>query len=301
MRRIFLAYVVIVISCHTINAQNEKPVINFDWWRELVEWDGVTHWSQYYTFSPGRMGPNALPVPELLNGRIDNRNFVGLGGQAHFSKGDNTQNFTLYFNYNLMEDVVSIRVFLVPIEIFQMSHAVKEERKVYFEYYDVNHAVGDFYVDTNIQLLREDKSPLDAALRIGIKTASSGLLNPARFTDSPGYYFDVSFGRTLFESNGIEMKAYGMGGFYCWQTNVPGRPQNDALMYGLGYDIKIGSYTLSNHLTGFHGWHENGDSPLVARLNLEKRFNKTFAQLNCQKGFRDFRYKSIEAKIGYLF
>jgi hypothetical protein len=300
MGKYFFIVVFISFGYHQLNAQNEEPVIDIDWWRKLVNWDGVTHWNKYYTYSARMMGPNALPVPEMMNGKIDKRNYIGLGGQTHFSDGDNTQNLTMRFNYNF-KDVVSVGLFLVPVEFFQMSHQMKEERKVYYEYYHVNSAVGDLYVNTNIQLVTEETFYFDAALRIGLKTASSGLLTPARFTDAPGYYFDVSMGKSLNAGSDIGIKFYGLAGIYVWQTNEDGRPQNDAFLYGLGYDIEYNSIKLSNHLTGYHGYMNNGDSPLVLRFNLQKDYQRFFTQFNYQYGFRDFNYSSYEARIGYKF
>ena len=39
----------------------------FDWWKNLVHWDGTTYWWKYLTMSPKYFGPNAIPVPAINN------------------------------------------------------------------------------------------------------------------------------------------------------------------------------------------------------------------------------------------
>lgn len=62
-----------------------------DQWRQLVNWDGVSHWSKYMRTFPAYQGPNSLPVPRLGNGSIDSNFTVSATGAFHFSKGDNTR------------------------------------------------------------------------------------------------------------------------------------------------------------------------------------------------------------------
>jgi len=51
------------------------------------------------------MGPNALPVPAVAKGRVNNDLSIELGAQVHFSNGDNTQNVFTQFNYNFAKDI----------------------------------------------------------------------------------------------------------------------------------------------------------------------------------------------------
>ena len=125
----------------------------FDRWKNLVHWDGVTPWSEYLIYSPGFMGVNALPVPSMGNGSIDNVNYVGITGNMHFSKGDNSQNPALYGNYCVVKDRLSLEADWVPVEWFRMSQAIKEKRKVYWEDYYRKKAHGDLYLNATIQLL----------------------------------------------------------------------------------------------------------------------------------------------------
>src|SRR5690349_4098621 len=44
---------------------------SFQWWADLVKWDGVTPWQRYIKTFPKYLGPNGLPVPLITNGSID--------------------------------------------------------------------------------------------------------------------------------------------------------------------------------------------------------------------------------------
>ena len=108
------------------------------------------------------MGPNALTVPFIGNGRIDSMTYLGATTHLHFSKGDNTQNIVFYGNYCLVKDVVALDITYIPIELYQMSDAVKKERHVYYNRYYHNIAKGDVLLNTNIRLLKK----LDKKIRL---------------------------------------------------------------------------------------------------------------------------------------
>ena len=294
LRTLFVLWFLIITS-----RTFAQPVeINQQWWSNLVGWDGISHWSEYQIHSPGFLGPNALPVPQMTDGRVNNISALTAGGQFHFSDGDNTQNLTLYLNYNFLKDVISVDLFFIPVEFFQMSHERKEERNVYYSYYDVSNATGDVYLNTNFRVLTEARNKIDAAIRIGLKTASGGNANPARFTDTPGYYFDASFGKAL--GNG-KWRPYTMLGFYSWETNDDPLPQNDAFMYGFGLEYANNGWSVKNELTGYNGYKENGDRPAVYRLNVSKEFDRLVLTTRYQHGLRDYDYRSIECSVGYKF
>ena len=295
MHKFFL--VAVVLCSYNLSAQNVG--INEQWWSDLVGWDGISHWSEYQIYSPGYMGPNSLPVPSLSDGKVNNTSALTTAGQFHFSKGDNTQNIALYLNYNFMKDVISVDLFFIPVEFFQMSHTKKEERRVYYKYYDVKNATGDAYLNTNFRVLSEAKNKIDMAVRIGVKTASGGNSNPARFTDSPGYYFDVSVGKLFGQSKKI--RPYAMLGFYSWQTNQDRLPQNDALLYGLGVEYIGSQLSVKNEVAGYNGYKKNGDKPSVYRLIVSKSYARLILSMKYQHGLRDYDYKTFELGLGYKF
>ena len=136
-------------------------------WSQLVNWDGVSHWSRYLRTHPAYQGPNALPVPRVGNGRIDSSFFISAGGSFHFSKGDNTQNYTVYANYCLVKELISMDIYWVPFEYYQLSHAMKEERRIYPQFYYDKKGEGEVHLNTNFQILKRWRKYIDLKARIG--------------------------------------------------------------------------------------------------------------------------------------
>ncbi|MBK6949502.1 MAG: hypothetical protein IPH16_16765 [Haliscomenobacter sp.] len=63
-----------------------------DWWANNVGWDGKSHWSTYIISQPRYLGPNALPIPSLLNGLLEEQGFLALDAFSHSANGDQTFN-----------------------------------------------------------------------------------------------------------------------------------------------------------------------------------------------------------------
>jgi hypothetical protein len=272
----------------------------FDWWRNLVNWDGVTHWSKYIKFSPGYMGVNALPIPSLGNGSIDSVHSFGLTGNFHFSKGDNTQNPALYGNYCIAKNRVSLEAYWVPVEWFQMSHAMKEKRKVYWEDYYLKKAHGDLNLAVNFQLLSKLRDKIHLAFRIGYRYANSDGTGAARMTNAPGYFFDLSMGKKFSPQSNWKLLA--MMGFYVWQTNNdrPRLYQDDAYLIGAGLEFNKNKFRMQTGVAGYFGYFEEyDDDPVVYRLNLEKKFRRNSLLLRFQQGLNDIEYTSIETGIKF--
>jgi hypothetical protein len=274
----------------------------FDWWKNLVNWDGTTHWSKYIKFSPGFMGVNALPVPAITNGAIDSVHSFTLTGNLHFSKGDNSQNPTLYGNYCVAKNKVSVEANWVPVEWFQMSHAMKEKRKVYWKDYYLKKAHGDLTVAVNINLLNKIRDKIQLALRMGYRYASSDGVGAARMTNTPGYFFDVSMGKKFsVQSN---WKLIAMMGFYVWQTNNDESRlyQDDAYLTGLGVEYNKNRFRLQTCFAGYFGYFEGyNDDPIVYRFNIEKRFKRNSWIFRFQQGLHNVHYSSFETGIKFNF
>jgi len=273
---------------------------DFTWWTKLVKWDGVTPWQRYLITNPAYMGPNALPVPFIGNGSIDSINSVSLTGNFHFSNGDNTQNLAVYGNYCVVKDVLAFDIYWVPYERYQLSHAIKEKRHVFSHYYHDNSAKGEIHLNTNIQLLHKWRNYIHLALRIGYRLPTSSGLGSARFTDAPGYYFDLSAAKPLNKES--HWKLIGMAGIYVWQNNLDGRRQNDAFLFGGGVEWNPSMWRLQISGSGYMGYMENqGDKPILLRSSIERKGKKINGILKFQQGLHDFEYSGFEAGIRYTF
>jgi hypothetical protein len=290
MRRI----VVIIFTLSVANSYGQT----FDWWAQLVHWDGVSEWPKYMITQPAYMGPNALPVPRIGNGSIDSSFSIAATGSLHFSKGDNTQNLTIYANYCLVKNVISFDASWIPYEHFTMSHAIKEQRHVFSHFYYDQHATGDIELNTTIQLLNRWRKDIQLALRIGYRFPTGTGLGVARYTDGPGYHFDLSFGKPLNTS----LKWIGMLGFYSWQLINVGRRQDDAFLFGTGAEWNTKTVRLQTYISGYLGYQLNsGDKPVVFRTTAEKKIKRTSLLLGFQQGLHDFRYSSVEMGVKFRF
>jgi hypothetical protein len=93
-----------------------------------------------------------------------------------------------------------------------------------------------------------------------------------------------------------------MLGFYVFQTNLVDHMQNDALMYGGGLDMRLGSIVIENQAGGYRGYLDNGDRPLVLRLNLTWDTQLPLdLKVRFQKGFVDYSYTSLRITGLYNF
>jgi hypothetical protein len=292
MKKHFFTFLILIAA----HAQAQ----DWDWWTKVVRWDGVTPWQRYIITNPAYMGPNALPVPFISNGSIDSINSVALTANLHYSKGDNTQNIALYGNYCLVKDFIAFDFYWVPYERYQVSHAIKEKRHVFSHYYYDNSAQGEIHLNTNIQLLRKWRDYVHLALRIGYRLPTSSGLGSARFTDAPGYYFDLSAAKPFHKESC--WKFISMGGLYVWQTNLDGRRQNDAFLFGSGIEWNPSRWHIQLYGTGYLGYMDDlGDKPVLLRAGIEHKGKRINGIIKLQQGLSNFEYSSIEAGLRYKF
>ncbi|NND07371.1 MAG: hypothetical protein HKN87_13420 [Saprospiraceae bacterium] len=283
------AYFILLGCCHLpigLHGQGHY------WWADNVEWDGVTHWSEYIVYGPNFLGPNAMPVPSFSTGKIEKNHAFTAGIQGHFNKGDQTQNLRIEGTYVMLKDKVSFDFDWVPLEFFQVSHEMKTRRRTFHTFYDASKATGDFYVNTNIQVLRRKGFAL--AARLGYKFPISNMQGAARFTDSPGYYANVSSFVNLQpsnETNGFGL--VGMLGFYAWQTNLDEQFQNDALLAGIGLRHEGIHWDFEGHLRGYWGYLNIGDQPVVAEIQMDYKMKKIGVSLALTRGLQDFPFTSL--------
>ena len=272
---------------------------DYSWWGKVHNWDGITSWYNYLKFSPGYFGPNALPVPEITKGFVMDKGSIELAVDGHFSKGDNTQNLFTKLYYPIVANLIAIESYVVPIEHFKMDTATRDDRAARIKSGEGT-AGGDIYFGTIIQLVKNKKFP-DIAIRLSCRTASGTNVSAARYTDAPGYFFDLSGGKDfkIKNSENKKIRVYGMLGFYSWQTNSEAHRQDDALLYGAGIDFSCEKYTISASSAGYIGYINNHDSPAVVRLNILRKGKSFNYGISTQYGLHDFYYKSIRLSLIY--
>lgn len=93
-----------------------------------------------------------------------------------------------------------------------------------------------------------------------------------------------------------------MVGLYVWHTNLDGRRQNDAFLFGVGVEWNRRAWRLQVYGSGYLDYMDDlGDKPVLFRTSLEKRGQKIHGMLRFQQGISDFAYTSIETVIRYIF
>ena len=264
-----------------------------------TQWDGVTHRSRYMILSPAYLGPNALPVPDLHQGRIPDRvNWTGLV-EFYLGEGDLTYDAMTHFVIPLADSRVGLEFKYVPFEYYRMDSTVSRMRRTASGKAVDGYALGDIYFGTMVQLLKDHEVLPDMAVSMACRTASGTKREDARFTDTPGYYFDFSAGKTFYTgANWFEsIRVYGEVGFYVYQTLLDNYPQNDALLYGGGIDCEIGYFFVNQSIRGYNGYMYNGDHPLVYKAEVGFKMGTAGLVIGYEKGIRDFPFDSI--KVGF--
>lgn len=261
--------------------------------------------AQTVKYAPAWFGPNANPVPEFTDGRIPAKTTISLMGDYYFGYGDETKNGYFKIEIPLVAERVSFKIWSTVFEHYKVTPELSDYRQMNGNLSGKSN--GDFYVQTRISLLKEKKYAPAIILNSTLKTASGTNFNERRYFDTPGYYFDVEFAKSVYTKWKFinELRAVGNLGFLCWETT--GSRQNDAPMYGAKIIAGNQNWKLDNTLSGYWGWMHTsatygadyGDAPLVyaAKLTIMRSKMDYFAQY--QYGINDFPYHQLRLGISF--
>jgi hypothetical protein len=259
--------------------------------------DGTTHWSRYQISSPGFLGPNALPVPVMHKAIIPEKVFWTGLYEYYYGPGDETHDFKTHLIIPVAKGRLGLEFKYVPVEFFSMDSAVSRTRRTYSGNATHGNAFGDIYFGTIVQLIRDHAFLPDFTIAMNCRTASGTGRENARYTDTPGYYFDASFGDSYGKNSGFfrYVRWYAELGFYVWQTNLDNYPQNDALLFGGGIDFDFKDFFVNQALCGYEGYMNNGDKPVVYRIDFGIKMGYAALVFGFEKGLRDYPFESIRA------
>jgi hypothetical protein len=179
-----------------------------------------------------------------------------------------------------------------------MDSLTRDERACR-EYSGKGLAGGDIYFASFINLLEEKKFIPQATLECVIKTASGTNLANARFTDAPGYWFNLHTSKKLYTLKNYTYWINLNTGFYSWQTNMDKHRQNDAFVYGLSVNMKHPLFVFTAGIKGYAGYILNGDRPVVLFLNSNKNYGTIKLNLTLSYGLQDYPYQSVSLGIAY--
>lgn len=250
--------------------------------------------------APEYFGPNALPVPDMLDGRIENKLTFELAGDWYMGNyGDNTQDLFAAIHIPLFTQRANLSVWMPVVEFYRNTAESLEHREVKNTDAIRGHEFGDVYISTDIQLFYERKFIPDVAMRVTMKTASGGGYQKARYFDDPGYFFDLAVGKSWkFENSYMEsIRVAGSAGFLCWQTDN-GR-QNDAVMYGVQLKIAARHFIITETWGGYLGWERDGDQPMTIKSRISFPAGAFEPYLHHQYGIEDYPFHQF--RVGLIY
>jgi hypothetical protein len=251
-------------------------------------------------YSPRYFGPTAFPIPELRSGKLTSQFEIEVRGEYHNYVGDQTKDLFLRALIPIVKERAGIEVRLVALEHYKLTPETRDERNaVSVEAPSSQSYSGDVVVSAFYQLWKSEKW-FDVMFSMNIKTASGGRLCDARFTDAAAYWFDATAGKDILKSKNGKyiMRIQVMAGFYCWMTNNMIHRQDDAASYGVGLAGILGKFSLSSDLSGFSGYRNNGDHPLVWRNNMQFEYRNNVLSIRYDHGMKDSLYDTYSA--GYI-
>ncbi len=290
-----LLVLLFLLATQAVLAQDDP----WRWWNEAHNWQpGDPGWRNWMLLSPGYLGPNALPVPEPGRGVIPEEGEFLTSLTRHYHPQDPTQDLSFHLRVPFLEGKVAVESWGVVLENYNYSTEIRDERFSRDED-GKGLAMGDFYFAALVQLARERRFP-DTVLRLACKTAS-GHAWAARYTDTPGYFMDLSFSRSYNLHRQMSLRPFAMFGFYSWQTYNEATPQNDALLWGAGADLKNHQWYFSGHLSGYSGYLKLHDKPVVATLETRYDWPFTAARVAFISGLRHWDYQSFRLSFIWKF
>ena len=256
--------------------------------------------------APGYFGPNAFPVPDMLDGTTSSDLRVELYGDGFLCSMTSNPTDDVTFDVfakatiPLFTDRVNLVVWMPVVEWFRSGPAVNALRRVQ----DPGRWIsgvdsGDAYVSTDILILDERKRGCGLVLRAALKSASGNSFGTARVYDAPGYFFDVAVGRDIVKSaDGKTVFRTALStGFLCWQTGN-GR-QNDAVMYGALASLKTGPFKAEVNYGGYVGWEGKGDRPMTLKTKLSWSIGRCSINAMYQAGFVDWPFHQVRLGVSY--
>lgn len=255
--------------------------------------------------APAYFGPNAFPVPDMLDGRTSSELKFELYGDCYLGTttgnvaDDVTGDLFAKLTIPLFTPKANLTVWMPIFEYFYTSEEVNALRRLPHNGSLQGMDPGDVYVSADVRILSQERHHIDITARAALKTASANQYAKGRCYDAPGYFFDAAFGRGFQIGADHNLRVALSCGFLCWQTDN-GR-QNDAVMYGahLAYNYK--HFTIDTTFGGYAGWEGDGDRPMTLKTSISYRLGDFSLRLMHQVGFMDWPYHQIRFGATYSF
>jgi len=257
------------------------------------------HFSKYMVISSGFLGPNGLPVPRLHQGSNPSSLNLEMSYEYYFQDREKTHDALLDVKIPIASGKAALELRYVPFEFYETEESLSRERRTSEGTMLSGQSFGDIYFGTAVQLVRDHDWAPDVLFAMSCKTASGTNLEDARHTDSPGYYIDLSIGKSYYFKQGSTayFRWFMLGGFYAWQTYLDDFPQDDALFYGIGVKLDLRAVYFTSSLRGLSGYMFNGDQPVVYRAEAGIREGRSALVLGYEWGIIDYPFNCF--RLGF--
>ena len=264
--------------------------------------------------SPKFFGPYAFPVPDLMEGRIRSGLYAELAGDAVAGRigGDGSTDWTWAPTFRvsipLWTDRASLSIWGELHEWYRDTPAAREARRVSAERPLSGHNFGNLWFALEIQALLERERRPSVSLRAATLSANGDGYALARHYDAPGYFFDVSAGKSFRTGAEGRLRVSATAGFVCWQTDR-GR-QNDAWLLGMKLSWSNPRVSCSAEYGQYNGWEKNrqaesgiesGDCPMALKSRIELHFGSFSPFIYMQYGLRDWPFTQLRLGLAWSF
>lgn len=256
--------------------------------------------------SPKYFGPYAFPVPELLEGSICSDLHLEISGD--FASGniagkdfqDRTGAATFKASVPLWTDRATLSVWGEMHEWFSDTPQTRTARRVSSRYPLKEESAGNVYFSIDMLVLKENAKRPSIALRAATQSATGDKYEMARHYDAPGYFFDISTGKSFDIGANGSFRASATAGFVCWQ--IDRGAQNDALMFGAKTSYRNHLMTLSAEYGQYTGLEkkksgQSGDAPKSISLEASVHCGKVSPFMCWKKGLDDWPFSIIRAGV----
>jgi hypothetical protein len=299
-RKFYITSVLAFFSIFFFPSFSYSQAGNYDWWNELHGWEpGMAGWKRWLIISPGYLGPNALPVPEVKKGYIPTESEISFSASRHFHPGDPTQDISGKLFLPFAEGKIAFEAYGVIVENYAFTEEIRNER---FARDEDGKGItqGDLYFSTLIQISRNRAFP-NTVFRFAGRTASGGGYDAARFSDNPGYFFDFSFSKDFELWPRAFIRPFASAGFYSWQTNNENTLQNDAPLYAAGLEFQNSNWLITGSFSGYSGYMKNKDQPQVGTLSFRHDWERSAASVDILVGIKHWEYQTIKFTYAVKF
>ena len=276
---------------------------------------GSSHMAKWLQIAPGKLGPNALPVPRMDYALVGDESKLEIGAHYHQMNGDTAINSYLNWRWNIAPGRAVVEIWGEPTETFRLTNDLRDERQIYYDDNGWSTEAGDLVISTYVQLLKNKKYWPDLSLNYTLKT-TTGVNWNGRYTDAGMNYFYLAMGKS-FRINTLlldEVRIAALAGFYVWQTNKVEMAQDEGPVIEAGIQLQKKSFIFYTEFGGYSGYdaynymnpqYDNRikgyNDPLILRTRLEKTGRLFNFTIEYQTGFRDYFYKTFRLGIIYHF